>query len=135
MNQSWGGTIIDTNSDDDDVSELEDDNIISKELYIAKFCEIKQNPDTRALGLVNADVNRLWLVQDKCEGQYLEEEEVVGGDICNQVPWMQMAGMAPQASDAAIPHDLVPRLDPDVDWVVNRATPFELIEKAKDDMN
>ena len=59
MNQSWGGTIIDTNSDDDDVSELEDDNIISKELYIAKFCEIKQNPDTRALGLVNADVNRL----------------------------------------------------------------------------
>ena len=48
---------------------------------------------------------------------------------------MQMAGMAPQASDAAIPHGLVPRLDPDVDWVVNRATPFELIEKAKDDMN
>ena len=43
--------------------------------------------------------------------------------------------MAPQASDAAIPHGLVPRLDPDVDWVVNRATPFELIEKAKDDMN
>ena len=46
-----------------------------------------------------------------------------------------MAGMAPQASDSAITHDLVPKLDPDVDWFANRATPFELIEKAKDDMN
>ena len=46
-----------------------------------------------------------------------------------------MAGMAPQASDSAITHDLVPKLDPDVNWVANRATPFELIEKAKDDMN
>ena len=59
MNQAWVGNIIDPNIDDDNASELEDDNIISKELYIAKFCEIKQNPDTRALGLVNADVNRL----------------------------------------------------------------------------
>ena len=59
MNQSWGCTIIDTNSDDEDVSELEDDNIISKELYIAKFCGFQQNTYTRVLGLVNDDVNQL----------------------------------------------------------------------------
>ena len=46
-----------------------------------------------------------------------------------------MVCMDPQDSDAAIPHDLAPRLDPDVDWVANRFTPFELIEKSKDDMN
>ena len=40
-----------------------------------------------------------------------------------------MAGMSPQASDAAIIHYLLPRLDPDVDWVANRVTPFELTEK------
>ena len=43
--------------------------------------------------------------------------------------------IALQANYAAIPHDLVPRLDPDVDWVANRATPFEVIEKEKYDMN
>ena len=73
MNQSWGCTIIDTNSDDEDVSELEDDNIISKELYIAKFCEFKQNPDTGALEVLNADENQLRRVRYKCEAQYLEE--------------------------------------------------------------
>ena len=46
-----------------------------------------------------------------------------------------MAGMTPQAIDSVIPHGLAPQLDPDVDWVANRVTPFELIEKAKDDLN
>ena len=48
---------------------------------------------------------------------------------------MQMTGAVPQASDAGIPHDLSPRLYPDVDWVANRVTPFEIIEKSKDDIN
>ena len=46
-----------------------------------------------------------------------------------------MAGMTPQASDAGIPRDLSPRLYPDVDWIANIVTPFELIEKSKDDLN
>ena len=46
-----------------------------------------------------------------------------------------MYGMSPQASDAAIPRNLAPRLDPYVDWVANRFTPFEHIQKSKDDMN
>ena len=104
-------------------------------MYIAKFCEFQQNTDTRVLEVVNSDVNRLQQVKDKYEAQYLEEEEAVGGDICDQVPLMQMAGMDPQASDAGIPHDLSPRLYPDVDWVANIVTPFELIEKSKDDLN
>ena len=73
-------------------------------------------------------------MRDKYESKNIEEKEAVGGDIGDQVPWIQMAGMAPQASDATITHDLAPRLDPDVDWVTNRVTPFELIEKAKDDL-
>ena len=48
---------------------------------------------------------------------------------------MQMAGMPPQASYYAITHDMAPQLDPDVDWVSNRVTPFEIILKVKDDMN
>ena len=48
---------------------------------------------------------------------------------------MQMAGMSPQASDSAITHDLSPRLDPDLDWITNRVTPFELIEKEENDLN
>ena len=63
-------------------------------------------------------------MRDECEAQYLEGEEAVGGDICDQVPWMQMDGMDPQSSDAAIPHDLAPQIDPDVDWAANRVTPF-----------
>ena len=59
VNQSWVGPIIYPNSDDEDASELEDDNIISKELYIAKFCGFPQNTYTRVLGLVNDDVNQL----------------------------------------------------------------------------
>ena len=40
-----------------------------------------------------------------------------------------MSGMTPQASDDEITHDLASRLDPDVDWVANRVTTYELIEK------
>ena len=47
-------------------------------------------------------------MRDECEARYIEEEEAVGGDIGDQVPCMQMSGMAPQTSDAAIRHDLVP---------------------------
>ena len=65
---------------------MEDDNIISKELYIAKFCEFQQNIDTRLLEVVNSDVNQLQQVKDECEAQYLEEEEIVGGVKCDQVP-------------------------------------------------
>ena len=46
-----------------------------------------------------------------------------------------MSGMTTQASDATIPRDLSPRLDPDVDCVANSVTPFELIKKEKDDLN
>ena len=74
-------------------------------------------------------------MRDKCEARYLEGEEAVGGEICYQVPWMETAGMVPQANDVAIPHYLAPLIDPDFDLVANRVTPFELIEKAKDDMN
>ena len=48
---------------------------------------------------------------------------------------MKMPGAVPQASDSAIPHDLEPLIYPDVDWVANIVTPFELIEKSKDDLN
>ena len=85
--------------------------------------------------VVNADVNWLQWVRDKFEDQYLEEEEALRGDIGDQWPWMQMTGAVPQASDAGIPHDLEPLIYPDVDWVANIITPFELIEKSKDDMN
>ena len=44
---------------------------------------------------------------------------------------MQMSGMTPKASDAAIPRDLAPQLDLDVYWFTNRVSPFELIEKIK----
>ena len=110
---------------------MEDDNIISNELYIAKFCEFQHNIDTRLLELVNADVNQLRKVRDKCGARYFEEEEEVVGDIGYQVPMIQMARIAPQASDAVIYKYFSPRLDSDVDWVKNRVTPFELIEKIK----
>ena len=87
------------------------------------------------LELLNADVNLLQWVRDECEAQYLEGEEAVRGDIGDQLPWMQMTGAVLQASDYAINHDLEPRLYPDVDWVANIVTPFELIEKSKDDLN
>ena len=85
--------------------------------------------------VVNADVNRLRQVQYKCEAQYLEEEEVVVGDIGDQVPWMQISGVAPQANDAEILHYLTPILDPGFNWVANIFTPFELTEKLKDYLN
>ena len=72
MNQSCGGTIIDPNSDYDNVSELEDKNTISKELYIAKFFEFQQNTDNRVSEVVNAVLNRLRQVRDGCEARYLE---------------------------------------------------------------
>ena len=72
MNQSWSGTIIDPNSDYDNVSELEDKNTISKELYIAKFFEFQQNTDNRVSEVVNAVLNRLRQVRDGCEARYLE---------------------------------------------------------------
>ena len=59
MNQAWVGTMIYPNIDDDNVSELEDDNIISKELYISNFCEFQQSKDNRVMELVNADLNRI----------------------------------------------------------------------------
>ena len=74
-------------------------------------------------------------MQEKCEDNYFEEKVKVGGYIGDQVPWLKMSEMAPQASDAEIPHDFSPQLDPYVDYVANRVTPFELIEKAKDDLN
>ena len=40
-----------------------------------------------------------------------------------------MVCMDPQDSDAAIPHDLAPRIDPDVNWVENGVTPYGLIKK------
>ena len=49
MNQAWGGPIIYPNIDNDNLSELEDDNIFSKELYISKLCEFQKNIDTRVL--------------------------------------------------------------------------------------
>ena len=68
-------------------------------------------------------------MRDECESRYLEEEEAVGRYIGDQVTWMKISGMVPQASDAAIPHDLAPRIDPDVNWVENGVTPYGLIKK------
>ena len=135
MNLAWGGPIIDYNSDDDDVSELDDDNNISKDLYIAKFCEFQQKTDSGLLKVVNADVNWLRQAWDKCEARYIEKEEALGVDIGDQLPLIQMAGMAPQASTDTIPRDLATWLDPDVYWVANIVTPFELIGETKGDLN
>ena len=53
-------------------------------------------------------------MRDECESRYLEEEEAVGRYIGDQVTWMKIAGMVPQASDATNPHYLAPRIYPDV---------------------
>ena len=134
VNQAWGGPIIDPNEGDEDCI-LDDNNIIAKQRYISQFRDFQQNIDTRVLEVVNADVNRLRRVRDECQARYLEEEEAVGAEISDQSLWMQMAGMAPQTSDAAIPQDLAPRLDPNIDWVAIRVTPPELAESAGEDLN
>ena len=83
------------------------------------------------MNIVNSDVDRLQKICSGCEAQYTEGEYLFGSNIGTQEPWIKLAGLAPQGSDAKITNNLAPRLDPDVDWVQIRTTRAAQVLNAK----
>ena len=60
----------------------------------------------------------------------MEEQEVLGEAIPDQPDWMQCFAIAPEYDDTNIPDNLVPPMDPNIDWLHILKTPEELFHGA-----
>ena len=98
-------------------NDLDDNDPICKAWYIQKFNELSEKVDISLFYMLNVNVDRLRRIWEEWKYFSLEEQEVLGEANPDQPYWMQCFAIAPEYDDTNIPDNLVPPMDPNIDWL------------------